>query len=175
MTEQLYFHFSLSCIGEANSNPLLCSCLENLRDGGAWWSAIYGFAQSRTRLKWLTSSSSSGKESSCQHRRCRILGFNPWVGKTPWSRKWKPVPVFLPGRFHGLRSLESYGPWGHKELDMTEHTHTHSMQDGNFVVIFVYSFCPSPYVELVLCFHYVNLLNIYFLKFLLVNHCSDSH
>ena len=58
MTERLHFHFSLSCIGEGNGNPLQCSCLENLRDGGAWWAAIYGVTQSRTRLKWLSSSGS---------------------------------------------------------------------------------------------------------------------
>ena len=51
-------HFSLSCIGEGNGNPLQCSCLENPRDGGAWWAAVYGVAQSRTRLKRLSSSSS---------------------------------------------------------------------------------------------------------------------
>ena len=58
MTERLHFHFSLSCIGEGNGDPLQCSCLENPRDGGAWWAAVYGAAQSRTRLKWLSSSSS---------------------------------------------------------------------------------------------------------------------
>ena len=58
-TEQLHFHFSLSCIGEGNGNPLQCSCLENPRDGGAWWVAVYGVTQSRTRLKRLRSSSSS--------------------------------------------------------------------------------------------------------------------
>ena len=58
MTEQLHFHFSLSCTGEWNGNPLQCSCLENPRDGGAWWAAVYGVAQSRTRLKRLSSSSS---------------------------------------------------------------------------------------------------------------------
>ena len=57
-TERLRFHFSLSCIGEGNGNPLQCSCLENPRDGGAWWAAVYGVAQSRTRLKRLSSSSS---------------------------------------------------------------------------------------------------------------------
>ena len=46
-----HFHFSLSCIGEGNGNPLPCSCLENARDGGAWWAAVYGVASSRTRLK----------------------------------------------------------------------------------------------------------------------------
>jgi len=55
MTERLHFHFSLSCIGEGNGNPLQCSYLENPRDGGAWWAAIYGVAQSRTRLKRLSS------------------------------------------------------------------------------------------------------------------------
>ena len=50
MTERLHFHFSLACIGEGNGNPLQCSCLENPRDGGAWWAAVYGVAQSRTLL-----------------------------------------------------------------------------------------------------------------------------
>src|SRR5574337_860914 len=50
-TELLHFHFSLSCIGEGNGNPLQCSCLENPRDGGAWWAAVYGVTQSQTRLK----------------------------------------------------------------------------------------------------------------------------
>ena len=59
MTQWLHFHFSLSCTGEENGNPLQCSCLENPRDGGTWWAGIYGVAQSRTRLKRLSSSSSS--------------------------------------------------------------------------------------------------------------------
>ena len=58
-TERLHFHFSLSCIGEGNGNSLQSSCLENPRDGEAWWAAVYGVAQSRTRLKRLSSSSSS--------------------------------------------------------------------------------------------------------------------
>ena len=57
-TERLHFHFSLSCIGEGNGNPLQCSCLESPRDRGAWWAAVYGVAQSRTRLKQLSSRSS---------------------------------------------------------------------------------------------------------------------
>ena len=57
-TERLHFHFSLSWIGEGNGNPLQCSCLENPRDREAWWAAVYGVAQSRTQLKWLSSSSS---------------------------------------------------------------------------------------------------------------------
>ena len=57
-TERLHFHFSLSCIGEGNDNPLQCSCLENPRDGGAWWAAIYGVARSQTRLKRLSKQAS---------------------------------------------------------------------------------------------------------------------
>ena len=59
MTERIHYHFSLSYIGERNGNPLQCSCLENPRDSGTWWAAVYGVAQSRTRLTWLSSSSSS--------------------------------------------------------------------------------------------------------------------
>ena len=60
-TERLHFHFSLSCMGEGNGNPLQCSCLQNPRDRGAWWAAVYGVAQSRTQLKRLSSSSSSSQ------------------------------------------------------------------------------------------------------------------
>ena len=65
MTERLHFHFSLSCIGEGNGNPLQYSCLENPRDGGTWWAAVYGVAQSRTWLKRLSSSSGRGKLNIC--------------------------------------------------------------------------------------------------------------
>ena len=53
-------------------------------------------------------------------------GFDPWVGKIPWRRKWQPTPVFLPGEFHGQRSQMGYSPWGQKQLDMTEHTTKHT-------------------------------------------------
>ena len=62
MTERLHFHFSLSCIGEGNGSPLQCSCLENPRDGGAWWAAVYGVAQSRTWLKWLSSRNKTNRK-----------------------------------------------------------------------------------------------------------------
>ena len=62
MTERLDFHFSLLCTGEGNGNPLQCSCLENPRDGGAWWAAIYGVTQSQTQLKRLSSNSSRNSE-----------------------------------------------------------------------------------------------------------------
>ena len=77
----------------------------------------------------------SGKESACQCKRHRRQGFDVWVRKIPWRRKWQPTPVFLLGKFHGQRSLVGYSPWGHKESDMTDtltqtqtqtHTHTHT-------------------------------------------------
>ena len=55
------------------------------------------------------------KESSCQRRKHKRHGFDPWVRKLPWTREWKPTPVFLPGEFHGQRSLVGYSPWGGKE------------------------------------------------------------
>ena len=105
-TERLHFHFSLSCIGEGNGNPLQCSCLENPRDGEAWRAAISGVAQSRTRLKRLSSSSSSRFTWWLRQSRvclqCRRPGFDPWDRKIPWRRIWQPTPVFLPGKSHWI-------------------------------------------------------------------------
>ena len=128
MTEWLHFHFSLLCFGEGNDKPLQCSCLENPRNGAA---------QSRTRLKWLSSSSSrlAGHmvltvkarwelvwghtsflfnwhlfEGFSWWRMCLQLGrpgFSPWVGKISWRREWKPTPLFLPGESHRLQSMGS--------------------------------------------------------------------
>ena len=75
-TEWLHFHFSLSCIGEGNGNPLQCSCLENPRDRGAWWAAVYRVTQSQTRLKWLSSSSSSWIPGSATFRLLVIEHFS---------------------------------------------------------------------------------------------------
>ena len=83
-TEQLHFHFSLSCIGEGNGNPPQYSCLGNPRDRGAWWAAVYGVAQSRTRLKWLSSIKEYSSPGSSVHgiSQARIL---EWVS-IPFSR-----------------------------------------------------------------------------------------
>ena len=83
-TERLHFHFSLSCIGEGNGNPLQCSCLENPRDGGAWWAAIPGVAQSRTRLKWCSSSSSSRcfPERTCNWPQAKVCQ-QKWIFSEP--------------------------------------------------------------------------------------------
>ena len=83
-TERLHFHFSLWCIGEGNGTPLQCSCLENPRAGGAWWAAVYGVAQSRTWLKWLSSSSSS-------HLLCLQIDFPPSVSLSPLRVR---TPIF---------------------------------------------------------------------------------
>ena len=64
----------------------------------------------------------SGKELTCQWRRRKRRGFDPWVGKIPWRRALQPTPVFLPGESHGQRSLAGYSPWDHRESDMTEVT-----------------------------------------------------
>ena len=77
MTERLHFHFSLSCIGEGNGNPLQCSCLKNPRDRGAWWAAVYGVAQSRTQLQRL-SSSSSKKMKTLFHTFKWVPGLTKW-------------------------------------------------------------------------------------------------
>ena len=95
--ERLHCHFSLSRIGEGNGKPLQCSCLENPRDGGAWWAAVSGVTQSRTRLKRLGSSSSillgfpaasAGKESACN---VGDLGSIPGLGRSPGKGKGYPL------------------------------------------------------------------------------------
>ena len=118
MTERLPFHFSLLCIGEGNGNPLQCSCLESPRDGGAWWAAVYGVAQSRTRLKQLSSSSSIYP----MYTYIYVFVF-PYT--CIWRRQWHPTPVLLPGKSHGGRSLVGCSPWGRYESDTTERLHFH--------------------------------------------------
>ena len=70
----------------------------------------------------------SCKESTCQCRRGKRCGFDPWVGKVPWSRIWQPTPVFLLGKFHEQRNLADYSPYGLKESDMAEHTRSHQAE-----------------------------------------------
>ena len=67
------------------------------------------------------------KNPPSQYRRCEL---GPWVRKVPWRRKRLPTPVFLPRKSQGQRSLEGYSPWGHKELDMTEHLYTYTHTQG---------------------------------------------
>ena len=85
-TERLHFHFSLSCIGEGNGNPLQCSCLENPRYGGAWWAAVPGVTQSWTRLKWLSSSRSRTVWVSVSYKWTQNTPLSDW---RPWSQDSK--------------------------------------------------------------------------------------
>ena len=77
--ERLHFHFSLSCIGEGNSNPLQCSCLENPRDGAAWWAAIHGVAQSQKLLKRLSSSIDETKHNSSKHPQVSLRNISKFL------------------------------------------------------------------------------------------------
>ena len=86
MTERLHFHFSISRIGEGNGNPLQCSCLENPRDGGAWWAAVYEVAQSRTRLKRLSSSSSMKQNQG--HREQTVVVKGEWGSERDGLGAW---------------------------------------------------------------------------------------
>ena len=88
-TERLHFHFSLSCIGEENGNPLQCSCLENPRDGGAVWAAVHGVAQSRPRLKRLSSSSSRIMRTYCIDRELYSMLCSDLNGKEIRKKKKK--------------------------------------------------------------------------------------
>ena len=101
MTERIHFDFSLSCIGEGNVNPLQYSCLENPKDGGARWAAVCGVAQSRTRLKQLSSSSSSsvGKESACN---VGDLGSIPGLRRSPGEGQGYPL------QYSGLENSMDY-------------------------------------------------------------------
>ena len=111
MTERLHFHFSLSCIGEGNGNPLRCSCLEDPRDRGAWLVAVSGVAQSRTWLKWLSSSSS-------QVDRVRIE-FNcwtpSWVAENWFLEKYihwdKPIMMYFSLQWSTQDLKQSQGPF----------------------------------------------------------------
>ena len=103
--ERLHFHCSLSCIGEGNGNPLQCSCLENPREGRAWWATVYGVAQSWTRLKRLSSNSSSSEGDGIQVELFQILkddavkllaSICQQTWKTQqWPEDWKRS-VFIP-------------------------------------------------------------------------------
>ena len=115
-TERIHFHFSLSCIGEGNGNPLQCSCLETPMDRGAWWATVYGVAQSWTQLNRLSSSSSSNTETppgGMLPRTCRPQSNYTWglMMLTPTSslsEEW-------PGANHAvtIKLVTIFPSWGH--------------------------------------------------------------
>ena len=96
----------------------------------------------------------SDNEPVCQCRRCKRRGFNPWVRKIPWRRKWQPSLVFLPGESHGQRSLAGYSPQGCKESDVTERLRTHtschkekSALVGRLLILHTQEFCSGPRIR----------------------------
>ena len=156
----IFWHLLYKSFGEGNGTPLQCSCLENPRDGGAWWAAVYGVTQSWTRLKQLSRSSSGSsrimliilflflywisylpvrlpwwlrQQKICLQ--CRRPGFDLWVQKIPWWMEWHPTLVFLPEEFQGQGSLVGCSPWGSKESDMTEATQQQHIKVSIFVLV----------------------------------------
>ena len=103
MTKRLHFHFSLSCIGRGNGNPLPCSCLENPRDGGAWWAAIYEVAQSWTQLKRLSSSSIQNLEK--WYWRIYLQGSSR---ETDIENRLKDMERGGEGKMYGKSNMEIY-------------------------------------------------------------------
>ena len=140
-TERLHFHFSLSCIGEGNGNPLQCSCLKNPRDSGAWWTAVCGVAQSRTWLKQLSGSSSKKGwalknwcfwivlktlESPLDYKEIKSVipkGNQSWIFRTERTDAEGEVPILWPpdakSRLTGKDS-NARKDWGQKEKRVAE-------------------------------------------------------
>ena len=130
--------------GVGNGNAFQYSCLENPRDGGAWWAAVYGVAQSQTRLKLLSSSSMALLGKAMATHSSTLAWKIPWMEEPGglqsmgsqighdsatslslftfmlWRRKWQLTPLFLPEESQGWGSLVGCRLWGHTELDMTE-------------------------------------------------------
>ena len=114
-------HFWIECVCVYSTCIFVCTYM-----------CVYGIP------RWL-----SGKEYACQCRRHKRRGFDPWLGKIPWRRKWQLAPVFLPERSHRQRSLMGYSPWSRKESDMTEHRHV-------YVYVYTYIYVPM-YLYVCLC------------------------
>ena len=121
-TERLHFHFSLLCIGEGNGNPLQCSCLENPRDGGAWWAAVYGVTQSRT---WLNRLSSSNMASRCQGLGLNPLCMLPKPGRFQFSSVTQLDPTLCDPMNHSTPGLPV-----HHQLPESNQTHVHRVDDA---------------------------------------------
>ena len=148
-------------------------------DRRALWATVHGVTKSRTQLKWLSMNFFIGipmwlscKDTTCQCRRC---GFDPWVGKVPWRKKWQPTPVFLPGKSHGQRSLTGYSPWACKESDVTERTHTSLLGVEGWLLAFSgihFKISHVPYGHILRtvtsCFHHHPLQGLLFKSLFLV-------
>ena len=134
--------------GEGNDYPLQYSCLDSSIDRGAWQATVHGICrteslhcspettttlliiytpiQNKKFKVWKKSGMDKEWHSQGMLLKCKRHRFSPWVGKISWRREWLPTPLFLPGEFHGQRSLEGYTLWGYKESDPAEQlTHFH--------------------------------------------------
>ena len=122
MTEQLHFHFSLPCIGEGNGNPFQCSCLENPRDRGACWAAVYGVPQSQTRLKRLSSSTIfhwgflGGSVVKNLPASTRDVGSIPGSGRSFGEGNGNPLQYSCLGNPMDRGAWRGYSPWSHKRV-----------------------------------------------------------
>ena len=174
-TERLHFHFSLSCIGEGNGNPLQCSCLENPRDGRAWWAAIYAVAPSRTRLKWLSSSSWDILAVGWTHMACsgnRHSGFHFPTTHLSWLHiGFCLLFVFPPYPFLPVFFVAYYSSPGHWEPSLgpciysTYYRNTCTICLGDFVY-FSCRVCPSRAPEILIVMKF--LMNVDLWKCVLV-------
>ena len=86
-------------------------------------------ALQKTRSVKREGDGAGDKEPTCRCRRCKRYRLDRWFRKIPWSGKWQPISVFLPGKFHGQRNLEGYSPWSHKESNTTELLNTQQRDD----------------------------------------------
>ena len=130
MYSMIFGRFQSFLSGEGNGNPLQYSCLENPTDGGAWWAAVHGVANSRTQLSDF------------------IFTF------LHWRRKWQPTPVFLPGESQGRGSMVGCRLWGHTESDATEATWQQPQQQQSFFLRLSIDRMrtPPPMLRRVICF-----------------------
>ena len=108
------------------------------------WSNLATAAAAAAAAAWGFQGGTSGKEPACQYRRHKRPGFDPWVGKIPWSRKRKPTPVFLPGKFHGQMSQRAtvYGVIKSRTLlnvRARAHTHTHTHTHNRIILVILYT------------------------------------
>jgi len=104
----------------AKSMGFCISCFVCVSEMRASRNNTYGYRENRASQMALVVKNPPANAGD--NNRC---GFDLWIGKIPWSKKWQPTLVFLPGESHGWRSLVAYSPWGHKDLDMTECTRMH--------------------------------------------------
>ena len=125
--------------GEVKGYPLQYSCLDNSMDRGAWRATVHGVTKSWHDWATFIVKRQQNITHDSELISCAIMdmveitskilmrsGFNSWVRKIPWSRKWQPTPVFLPGKFHGQRRLADYSAWDPKESKMTEQLSTYA-------------------------------------------------